>query len=197
MVLEPEVIGADVGPTADAVVDGIRFITEADREGPPEYFSEQELEDLLRIQKTFRRGVNRLDLSSEKRPKASITPETTEKVKQILGRQVKSLGSLEGVMEAIDVHLQPRFTIWERLSGQAVRCYFDPAETERVKGLLRERVRVTGLISYFPDGRPRSVSQLETVEAIRPAVGRSYWATVRGFTGPVNSVEYLRAAGEK
>lgn len=197
MLLEPEVIAAVVGPTSDIVVDGVRFITEPGREGPPEYFSEQELEDLLRIQKTFRRGVSRLDLSSEERQTASITPATTESVKQILGQEVKALGSLEGVMEAIDVHVRPRFTIWERLSGQAVRCYFDPAETERVKGLLRARVRVSGLISYFPDGRPRSVAHLDTVEAIRPKAGRSYWATVRGLVGQTNSVEYLRAAGNE
>ncbi len=197
LVLEPEALDVEIMPTSHAIVDGVWSIAQAGSAGPPDYFSEQELEDLLRIHEAFRRGISALDLKSEGWGESSITPATAERVRSILGQEITSLGSLEGTMEAIDVHRRPRFTIWERLSGHAVRCYFDAAQTEHVKALLRERVRVSGLVSYFPDGRPRSITHVENLEAVRPQPGRSYWATVSSLTGETDSVDYLRAAGDE
>ena len=72
-----------------------------------------------------------------------------------------NLGSLEGRLDAIEVHgQQPVAVIWERMSGAPVHCPFRREEMERVNGLQGKLVRITGDIHYTADGIPRRISNV-------------------------------------
>jgi hypothetical protein len=185
----------DFRDTPAVLVAGLQRLEGESQQGPPELFSERELENLLRFRSLFRKGVDRVEVSAGAIATTGIISRHTEAaVERILLGASEAWGSLEGELEAIDVHRAPRFTMWERLSGQAVRCYFGSEQVDVVKDLLGRRVRVSGLISYFSNGTPRAMRQLAHIEGVSPTQPLELWGSVSDLTNGMDSVDYLRAA---
>ena len=82
--------------------------------------------------------------------------------------ELEALGSIEGLLEDIDLRGAPTLTIREIISGQPVRCSFPEDYEQRVRDLLRKRVRVSGLIHYFADGRPKRITDFDGIEDMTP-----------------------------
>ena len=185
--------------TGRALVLGVGSISTGVAVGPPAYFSEREMEDLVRLKRSvISRGVKRIEIGSGEYPKAAVTASIESKIKAILRDEVSAQGSLEGELDAISVRRAPTFTIWERTTGRAVRCFFGEEQLETVRSLLHSRVHVAGRVNYFRDGKPRSVSgitELVAVPAFSRIPARDFWNSVPNLTGGIESVEYLRAAG--
>ena len=155
-----------------AIGRGLKAVTDG-TDRPPNFFTERELENLKRMQRLFR-GKDKarsITVAVNDDYAAEIGVDIAEKVDQILSAGYSNLGSLTGILEAINPHgKQPVFTVWERVSRAPVRCSF-PNETawkERVKGLLEKRVRVRGSIRYFVNGVPRSVSSIAELQDATP-----------------------------
>lgn len=87
-------------------------------------------------------------------------------IDRVLSGGYKALGSLEGRLDAINLHRAPTFTIWDRLSGAPVRVSFPSGQVwkDRVTALLGRRVRVSGMVRYTPSGVPRTISGVSGVE---------------------------------
>ena len=157
--------------TVEAIINGVQEITAGTVE-PPTHFTEQVLEDLKRMRRLFRGRdrARRLVLSSMGK-ETVVESDIDEKTNRILKEGYWNLGSLEGSLEALNLHGQPTFTIWERVSKAPVRCYF-PKEstwTERVKNHLEKPVLVIGRVNYFRNGSPRSVTNIENIEDMTPS----------------------------
>jgi len=77
-------------------------------------------------------------------------------------------GSIEGTVEAINVHQRTHyFSLYDSLTTTRVRCNFGAAiSLDLVKGALRRRAVVYGLVGYRPSGRAHDIA----VEAIDIAV---------------------------
>ncbi len=155
----------------DTIATGIRTVT-IGTDQPPPYFTEQVLNDLQRMRRLFR-GRDRarsIELSVDSEQTAIISEDIHQQVSKILRAGYWNLGSLEGKLEAINLHGPPTFTVWDRVSRAPVTCAF-PNETlwkDRVKDMLERRVYVQGRIRYFVNGIPRSISAIEDLQDATP-----------------------------
>ena len=149
--------------------DGLRLVT-GGTDHPPPHFTEPAFQDLKKMRRLFR-GHDRAKSVSvlvDDQKTATIRENIDKQADRILAAGYHNLGSLEGRLDAIDVHRQPTATIWDRVSGAPVRWTFRREETERVKELLEKRVLVIGDIRYFSNGIPRRISDVVTFEDATP-----------------------------
>ena len=157
--------------TMCSVATGIRIVTSGTDE-PPQYFTEQVLEDLKRMRRLFR-GNDRaksMTVSVDNEQVATIGETIHQQASRILVAGYWNLGSLEGKLEAINLHGTPMFTVWDRVSRAPVTCTFpnEPAWKERVKDLLERRVFVQGRIRFFQNGIPRSITAIADLQDATP-----------------------------
>lgn len=181
--------------TDEAVFDGLRGIVEGDSDAPPPFFSEQELRGLIAIRRrVLAKDLQRIDVGRENRPATvQIQDSIEDQVNRILRGTVEALGSLDGELDAINTRRQPYFTMWELMSAQAVRVSFEPERIDEVKSLLHRTVRVSGLVSYFSNGRPRSVARMERIKDLSgpPRPDRDYWGSIPKLAQGQNTIEAL------
>ncbi len=155
----------------DTLVHGLKIV-EAGTTEPPAFFTEQTLDDLKRMRRLFvgRDKAKRVVVSSNSTEAVTIRDDIDQKADRILKSGYSNLGSVEGILEAVNLHGRPTFTVWDRVSRAPVRCGF-PGEApwkERVKGLLEKRVLVVGRVNYFRNGIPRSVTDIRKLEDMTP-----------------------------
>lgn len=154
----------------EVVGEGLRIVTEG-TDQPPQHFTEPVLEDLKKMRRLFR-GEDRarsMSVLMDDENTAMIGDDIAEKVDRVLAAGYHNLGSLQGRLDAINVHRNPTATIWDRVSGAPVRCSFPREETDRIKELLEQPVTVTGDIHYFSNGTPRSVSNVVEIDGLATA----------------------------
>lgn len=187
--------------TVEAMVAGLPMVVGETREPPP-HFSADVLDDLKRMRRLFagRERARRLVLSSEAGEVATIDEHISAKVDRILRATYSLLGSLEGMLDAINLHGRPSFTIWDRVSGSPVRCAF-PKETawvESVKELLQHRVLVAGQVNYFSNGVPRSVTRLRELRDMTPdlSLPQARFGSIPDLTGGKEPADYLESLRE-
>ncbi len=158
-------------PTVKALLSGLQVVIHDSLE-PPGYFTEEALQHLKGMQRLFsgRGRAKRLEFSENGSQKVIVTADIGAKVERILKGGYWNLGSLEGTLEAVNLHGNPTFTIWDRVSKAPIRCYFpkDKEWKESVKRLLEKRVLVAGRINYFINGMPRSITQIRSIEDATP-----------------------------
>ena len=149
-----------------AVVGGIDEISRgADR--PPQYFTEDVLQRLVKMRRHFRGPgkAHHISVSGNGQEPATITGDTGDIVSKILNSGYWGLGALEGQLEAVNFHRKLTFTIWDRVSWTPVRCSLPHNQNwkEHIKALLEKRVLVRGRVRYFSNGVPRSISNIQDI----------------------------------
>ena len=182
-----------------AVGAGLRAVT-AGTDRPPAYFSEQALESLQKMRRLFSRTskARAISVSVNGLQTATIGSDIGDQVDKILTAGYHNLGSLEGTLEAINVHRAPTITIWDRVYGSPVRCSIprEAAWIDRVKGLLEKRVLVAGRINYFANGVPRSVTDVTDIEDATPdpSLPRAEFGSVPdALVREIGAAEWLKA----
>jgi len=199
MTIKPMLDGTD---TVDAIATGLRIVTAGVSVEPPPHFSADALDDLLGMRRLFsgRDRARRVVCSSDETEIATIDRGIAEKVERILRGTYTVLGSLEGTLDAINVHGAGTFTIWDRLSGHPVRCTFpkESAWVQTVKDLLQTRVLVVGEVSYFSNGAPRSITRIREIRDMTPdpSLPRARFGSIPDLTGGKEPGEYLRSMRE-
>jgi hypothetical protein len=84
-----------------------------------------------------------------------ITYRSAENIKKLLPVATRTLGSVEGRLEAISVRGYPRFIVYEGLSDKGVSCTAPKLNLlEKAKDSLGSRVQVTGLVHRNRKGEP-------------------------------------------
>ncbi len=154
-----------------AIGDGLRAVTDG-TDYPPQYFTEQALLNLGKMRRLFR-GRNKASsiiVLSDGEQMATIRRDISQKTDRILKAGYRNIGSLEGTLEAINVHRSPTVTIWDRTTRTPVRCSIPRGGDwlSRVRAFLEKRVLVTGDISYFANGTPRSITNIIDLEDATP-----------------------------
>lgn len=197
--VRPIIDGTD---TVNAIAMGLRSIIAGEGSDPPAHFSADALDHLKRMRRLFRgkERALRLVVTSQSEPVATITEEINAKVDRILRGTYSVLGSLEGMLDAINLHGAPTFTIWERLSGNPVRCTFpkDPEWVSRVKDLLQTRALVIGQVNYFSNGVPRSITRIRELRDLTPdpSLPRAGFGAIPDLTGGEEPADYIRSMRE-
>ncbi len=187
----------DVDKTIKTFVNGIRLVAIGSSE-PPNYFTEQALEDLKKMRRLFtgRDRAKRIEFSHDGQDKTIIAEDIAGKVEIILGGGYSNLGSIDGTLEAVNLHGSPTFTIWDRVSKAPVRCYF-PKEhgwKNQVKSLLEKRVLVSGKVNYFQNGLPRSITETREIEDATPdpTLPKATFGSIPNEEASRGSAEFLK-----
>ena len=166
--VQPDLNGREA---AEAVGVGLRsLMTGVDH--PPQYFTEQVLLNLQKMKRLFggQSRARSITVWMNGQQTASIERDISQRISRILNAGYHNFGSLEGTLEAINVHGILTVTIWDRVSRSPVRCSM-PKHREwitRIKDLLEKRVTVTGDIHYFVNGIPRFISNVTDIQDATP-----------------------------
>lgn len=90
------------------------------------------------------------------------------KIQVIQSEEYNDISTLEGTLEAVSVHgRDPRFSIYDSVTHQPIRCFFLEADLSRVKEYLPGRVTVTGRVYYNKLKQPTRirVHEFERIES--------------------------------
>ena len=186
------------GRTLEVVAGGLRLLTEENISEPPPHFTTDALKDVKKMGRLFR-GRDRaraLSFHVNGSKVATVDKRIGEKVDRILKTTFDTLGSLEGTLEAINLHGRhlANFTIWERLSGHPIRCEFHKERwAEEVKSLLERRILVSGRIRYFANGKPALVRDIDHIEdrTASTSANESDFGAIPDLTSDLGVDEYL------
>ncbi len=102
--------------------------------------------------------------------KSTVSEPTLNRVQELTGVRYAGYGAIAGKLEAIYVHNASEFRVWDETSGKAVRCKLDPNQEDKVKSLLRHRVRVIGNLASNLAGIPIAMTEVEDVEPLEAKV---------------------------
>lgn len=87
-----------------------------------------------------------------------ITAVSASNLRKLLPEASRSIGSVEGKLEAISVHKRLAVVVYESLHGKAVTCEIRNADLlPKIKESLDKRVMVTGIISRNSKSEARKV----------------------------------------
>lgn len=193
----------DGSETIEAIASGIAQVVESDTTQPPPHFSADALDDLKRMRGLFtgRERAGRVVFTSNGHATA-VSANIAERVERILRNTYSALGSIEGTLEAVNLHgdKTANFTVWDRLAGVPVRCSFPklPEVVAQVKSMLEGHVLISGKINYFANGTPRSITDVEDMQLVEPPSGlvRASFGSIPDLTGGRTPQEYVRVLRE-
>ena len=187
--------------SAEVISNGLRAIT-LGTDQPPQFFTVPVLEILANMQRLFDGRGSRaksIGVFMSGNQVATIERDISEKVNRIISAGYRSVGSLEGTLDVIDIHKTPVVTVWERVFRTPVRCHISKGDewTARVIDLLGKRVTVTGEIQYFSNGKPRVMKDVVKVEDSTPDpyLPRAEYGSIpdaRAASDPVEFLESIR-----
>jgi hypothetical protein len=197
--IRPIVDGAE---TIDVIGAGLRLVTMSPGIEPPPYFSADALDDLKGMRRLFRgrERARRVVFSADEAEVATVDSRISERVERIQRGTYVLLSSLEGTLDAINLHGATKtFTVWDRVTGVPVRCAMPgPDWISQVKNLLERRVLVAGRIRYYSNGIPHSVAQVEELHdaSPNPNLPKAHFGSIPDLTGGKEPAEYLKSMRE-
>jgi hypothetical protein len=133
---------------ARTVNEGMRTIQE--RAHRPDHFTDRALEKAKELVQVAQSNKARLRIGSS----LALTGEFVAHVDELLGSTVTSIGTVEGTLEALNVHGTRRvFVVYDALIGTRVLCNFGHRIDAAAIGAAAERrVAVHGEIKYREGG---------------------------------------------
>lgn len=181
MPTKPQLPEAERRALVGAVAEGLSMVE--DRAERPPYFNDRALVQARalgnlstdEIPVRIRDGTNVVRL----------TKQTVAHVDQVTGSAQPRVGTVEGQLEAVDIHGRPQFVVWERLTGTRVECVADveAISLDELREALGRRVAVRGRIRASKSGKKRRVDASELrvfpAEEDLPSADE-----VRGILGP-------------
>lgn len=191
----------DHSGVVDAFADGIRVLTaEEAPQAPPDGWTEDALDDLRKMKRLFTRQnyMRRMDVAIDGATVATVRDDIQYQVDRVLRGGYSLLGSLEGTLEAVNLHRRAIFTIWERVTGKPVPVSFPLEMKENVRQCLDRRVLAAGQINYYRNGMPQSITKLRALQDMTPTSEGPVagFGSIPDLTGGVDAVEYLRRMRE-
>jgi hypothetical protein len=187
---EPTEAAVDIGPdVARSLMRGPALIEQGER--PLEYTDEM-IERVRRLSSLVGDGTRGIQLIAQTIPQTfTITRLTGAKIDMVISQGYMSIGSIEGALEALSIHGRPNFTIYDAVTGRAVRCEFPIEMKRKVLGALGFKVSVHGEIKRDATGHPSAVRNIDKFRrlGIRPTVPVESLAGL--FKGLSDSRQYL------
>lgn len=188
--------GRNVGPdVARYAIEGLNLL---EREGlTPPFLSETGLGHVKRMVKLIgNRGVTGIIMSNHA-GQAQLSARASANVEQLLPARSFSIGSVQGKLEAINLHGRaPKFTVYHHISGKGVACRFPLEKTEEVKDALGRRVVICGTVHYNAKAEPVRID-LEEIKPVPDEAGLPRASALTGsipsLTGNLSTAEYLEA----
>lgn len=190
--------GKNFGPeVAQIAVAGLGQI-ERDGTTPP-YVSHQGLSYAKSMLKTIgSNGISGIEVAYQSDVE-HLTAQASVNVDLLLPTTHTSLGSIEGRIEAISIHGDTKFVVYQDGTNKAVTCKFPREWLDRVKAALGGRVSVAGVVHWNRRNEPvrvdgedlREMKSREELPSIVQLAG-----SIPDLTGTLSTEEYLRRIRE-
>jgi hypothetical protein len=150
-----QVTDRDIAKNIEDLKNGLSLLRqEAIR---PPYFSDTLLKSAKALA-TLSKPDSSVDLVSEAFGEVSLSRELALNIEKIIGAIYKSYGSVEGILNVIDLREQPIFKITDPITFETIECSFSREDLDTAKEALEKRVYVYGLISSREDGTRVKIS---------------------------------------
>jgi hypothetical protein len=185
----------DFGPqVARRFMEGIHTIQ---TEGvTPALFSPDSIASVNKIVRSLgTNGVSGLNLTGADRD-AELTGSASNKIQALVGVRNKSIGSVEGRLELVSIHVRTRrFNIYHAITNKAIRCNLPKAMEKQVISNLGRMVIVSGVVSYNAVGEPVKV-EVDRLRALKeekelPTIAEML-GMARDITGALSTEEHIR-----
>lgn len=131
-------------------------------EGRPEGFTDLMLDRATSIVRPLNNSIARVVFADETRSEVvQVSQHTAANADRLrLPDNYTEFGELEGELGQITVHKPPyEFCIYDPVTDRRIPCHFDPDDLVIIRDYLKERIRVSGFVTYRrKDDAPVSVS---------------------------------------
>lgn len=179
---------------AAPLIRSLRMLEDKNRR--PRGFTERMLSSTSRIGRLLENGVESLSFEVPGEEPYIPTPRLSKNAeghRRARPAHYFTDTVLEGALETINVHGSSEFYIYDRMSGDPVRCFFEKHDVSEVVSLIERRVRVHGVAKFTRDHDPVSmqVTKIEPVPEKVPSI-RDLHDRKIDITGGRDSVEYVR-----
>lgn len=109
----------------------------------------------------------------------------------------KTIGSVEGTLEAISIHRSKKFIVYDALTKKAISCEFgdDEKALAKVKDVLGKRVMVSGTVHWNAKSEARRVDVADIRVLGAAALPRAYElsGTYPEITEGLSTEDYIRS----
>ncbi len=183
----------------DTVMKGIATLKERDIR--PRYFSDQALNSTRELVSILGNHVHSIEVFT---PNTRIVCSETiaANVREILHPGREMVGSVEGLLEAMNSHRGFTFALYEPVLASRIDCQLDSSldiDTlghlkQQVYGLYEHRVRISGTLRTNRKGEVRS-AVIREVEALRTGAqftDARVFSGIFDITGGLDASEYVR-----
>lgn len=128
------------------------FATIQSRPERPAHFNDRALEKAKDLARKVGTDLSLLRVNGRS-DQTDVTGQLIANVDAILGETVSSIGTIDGSLEALNVHGDRYFSVYDVLTGQRVRCDFGHRiSTDEIARAVERRVAVHGQIKSRPTG---------------------------------------------
>jgi hypothetical protein len=164
-----------------AIVGGLKTLNE--RPARPPYFNDKALREAKALANLANEDLPRIAVTN-----GAVGMETSKRlmtnVDEVLGAGRESIGTIEGKLEALNIHERPpRFGIFDLLTDQRVECYFGTnIDLEEVLRGVGRRVAVSGIIKTRGTGERFSI-EVRGLRVFPPEADLPSPEDVRGILG--------------
>lgn len=168
VVLEGRATNGTVSPStiqevAGATASGLKALQEG--AAWPPHFTEEALEKAKRLGDLIGDRVSELSVRDGDAP-VTVTRQVSVNVDELIAPRLRSLGTVEGRLEAINIHATtPYATVYDMLNGHPVRAHFGRRMLSQVTAVFGKRVAVFGDIQSRPTGERYSIT-IRRIEAL-------------------------------
>ena len=188
-----------VGDLSTEVVDkffiGLRQIQETGQIS--DEFDRPVLESYKALGVTLRKNITEIKLSNG-RYQIEITRQLEARIDNILGSETIVEGSIEGMLEAINIHNQAnKFQIFPSVGPTKVACHFPDGMLREAIAAINRYVHVIGQVKYqsrgfFPHEVEVAEMKVYPEEHELPTLG-GLRGIAPGVTGELDSVAFIRS----
>lgn len=126
-----------------------------DASSRPKFFNDEALERARDLGNELGDRVRAVTFYNGNGPRAEVTKRTVANVEAILAQdEYEALGTVEGRLEAVNVHSRNYFNVYEDLTGRRVECQFGSGiPVEEIGAAIGKRVGVYGILVSRESGR--------------------------------------------
>lgn len=158
---------------APAVIDsgfalfwsGLQVINGPNPTNVPAGFDDQALRQLRTLATLAPRGLGGVVVRRGEE-RTELTPRTVHNIDRLRSSGYTMTGSIEGRLDAVNVHKELRCTVYRALDNKAIRVEFDEEMFDTVRAHLGKRVIATGTIYYDLAHRAKRV-RVERLQRLR------------------------------
>ena len=156
-------------------------------------FSAKTRQSFVNIQKPLRRGSHAIEFKGN--AEYRLDRNTLVRTRKAKNREIKSIGSVAGRVEALSIHGEMVFYVYPVSGPTRVACSFTEKMFAQVQAAIGRYVAVLGKIDYDETGTfpvNVEVNRIEAYEDERPRL-KDLFGLVPNLTGGIESAAYVRA----